>query len=268
MKCPSCHFEQPDNRLDCEACGLIFAKWKERHSSPPPAAESTTPSSTETPEESSLFVKGVSSLESGIPDRPADEPRSNDERPRLYEQIAALDFQRDREGNWIYFPWGVFGRGYRLRNPEAKNEIEIFLTRFCCAHSPLMAILGLAAGTLWIYNLEQPTEGVSFLVSYFVLAYLFLWIKTRQWTSQLPPSIHRMNQKQYYFLFLKIFNWRTLFDLEVLSLLFVLACLWFWLSEKWRWFLPAENMSILWMCFGFSSSLLMLFSFLYYFRKK
>jgi hypothetical protein len=273
MKCPSCNFEQADSRLDCECCGLIFAKWKERHLPPaipdPLPADSAEKAPPDSPdlENSPLFAE-ESSLESGIPDRPIGEPVSNDERPRLYEQIAALDLQQDREGNWIYFPWGVFGRGYRLKNPEIKNEIEGFLTRFCCVHSPMMAILGLAAGTLWIYNVEQPTEGISFLASYFVLAYLFLWIKIRQWTSKLPPSLNRLNQKQYYFLFFKIFNWRTLFDLEVISLLLVLSCLWIWLSEKWRWFLPADNVSILWMCLGFSSLLLVLFSFLYYFRKK
>ena len=77
-----------------------------------------------------------------------------------------------------------------------------------------------------------------------------------------------MNQKQYYFLFLKIFYWKTLLDLEVISLILVLSGLWLLLSEKWRWFIPADNVSILWMCFGFSSLLLVLFSFLYYFRKK
>src|SRR5579863_7381759 len=110
MQCPSCHFEQPDTRLDCECCGLIFAKWRERH--PPPEAETTvappqdgdlaqapspetaTPD-TLPPEESNLFVGAASTTESGIPDRPADEHLSNEERPRLYEQIAALDFQRD-----------------------------------------------------------------------------------------------------------------------------------------------------------------------------
>ena len=284
MKCPSCNFEQLDSRLDCERCGLIFAKWRERH--PPPAAETpkspqaetgvplgistekTTPDSPG-PQDSPIFTEKSSSEESGIPDRPViEEPLPDGERPRLFEQIAALDLQRDMEGNWIYFPWGVFGKGYRLRNPLAQGEIEDFLTRFCCVHSPMMAILGLAAGTEWFYNAEQPFAGVSFLAAYFFLAYLFLWTKTRQWTSKLTPSLNPMNQKQYYFLFLKIFNWKTLFDLEVISLILVLSCLWFWLSEKWRWFLPADNVSILWMCLGFSGALLFLFSFLYYFRKK
>ena|GEM_PF-3846051 len=32
MKCPSCgYLQRAENRIDCEACGLIFAKWEARH---------------------------------------------------------------------------------------------------------------------------------------------------------------------------------------------------------------------------------------------
>jgi hypothetical protein len=30
MKCPSCAHAQPDESLECPACGVIFAKWKAR----------------------------------------------------------------------------------------------------------------------------------------------------------------------------------------------------------------------------------------------
>ncbi|HVZ79268.1 MAG TPA: carboxypeptidase-like regulatory domain-containing protein [bacterium] len=36
MQCPSCRFEQADGNETCEACGLIFAKWRERNAPPPP----------------------------------------------------------------------------------------------------------------------------------------------------------------------------------------------------------------------------------------
>ena len=206
MKCPSCNFEQVDSRSDCECCGLIFAKWRERH--PPPAEEpqkslhpeadipqpgfpDQAPSDLSSSEDAPLFTEKISSEESGIPDRPIIEELLPDgERPRLYEQIAALDLQRDMEGNWIYFPWGVFGRGYSLKNSVIQNEIEDFLTRFCCVHSPVMAILGLAAGTVWIYNAEQPYAGVSFLAAYFFLAYLFYGSRRDSGLRSLPfPKI-------------------------------------------------------------------------------
>jgi hypothetical protein len=50
MKCPTCGFEQADERLDCEACGLIFAKWRERHAVPQPMEAPPRPSPLKIPD--------------------------------------------------------------------------------------------------------------------------------------------------------------------------------------------------------------------------
>jgi hypothetical protein len=34
MKCPKCSFEQPAQNVECIHCGLIFEKYKRRHSAP------------------------------------------------------------------------------------------------------------------------------------------------------------------------------------------------------------------------------------------
>jgi hypothetical protein len=39
MKCPGCGFEQADGRIDCEMCGLVFEKWRQRHPAPSALAE-------------------------------------------------------------------------------------------------------------------------------------------------------------------------------------------------------------------------------------
>lgn len=42
MKCPSCAHAQPDESLECPACGVIFAKWKARtEGQAAPAAQSS-----------------------------------------------------------------------------------------------------------------------------------------------------------------------------------------------------------------------------------
>jgi hypothetical protein len=43
MKCPNCRFEQPDNSETCPACGLIFTKWRARHSPSPVVSENKPP---------------------------------------------------------------------------------------------------------------------------------------------------------------------------------------------------------------------------------
>src|SRR5579871_4221260 len=48
MQCPNCRLEQPDNAEACSGCGLIFAKWRERHpeaAAPPKAAPPPQPAS-------------------------------------------------------------------------------------------------------------------------------------------------------------------------------------------------------------------------------
>jgi hypothetical protein len=51
MKCPNCGFDQADDSIDCPACGLIFAKWRERHQQTSPAF--STPETVSTPEPAS-----------------------------------------------------------------------------------------------------------------------------------------------------------------------------------------------------------------------
>ena len=39
MKCPTCGFQKPETRLDCEYCGLVFSKWKAKQEAAQKAAE-------------------------------------------------------------------------------------------------------------------------------------------------------------------------------------------------------------------------------------
>lgn len=277
MKCPSCKFEQADDRLDCECCGLIFAKWKERHSPPSPTEEAPVPATEEVsqgnsplpdpPQATDFPPEDPLPSEASIPSRPPEEAPPEGKPRRLYGYIAALDFQKTLDGDWIYFPWGMFGRGYRLKSLELKNEIEQFLTLFCCVHSPMAALLGFSALLTWFCQRENPYEGLVFLTFYLLVAYLFLWIKTRQWTTQLTRSTNRMNSSYYYYFFFKALNLKSLLTLEVLFLITTLGCVWLWLTEKWRWLMDMEDFSVLWVALAISGILLGWFSYRNYFKK-
>ena len=43
MQCPNCRLEQPETSETCPACGLIFAKWRERHPEWNPKAAAPAP---------------------------------------------------------------------------------------------------------------------------------------------------------------------------------------------------------------------------------
>lgn len=305
MNCPSCGFKQADDRLDCECCGLIFAKWKEKHLPPPailpveeaPASalenpqntsgdspdqspsrtvvEASAPGNPETPsggtQEQSLplppepepFVP-----EAAIPDNPAQEPYIPGQGSSFYGKLASLDFQKTLDGEWIYFPWDFFGKGYRLNNPETKKPIERMVTRFCCVHSPMTAMLGLSAVLNFFYRLENRYVGLIFFAIYIPVAYLFLWLRARQLTRYLPVSEHYMNQKYYSSLFSGMFKLRLFIEPEILFLILTLSCLWLWLTEKWRWLFDADGIIYLWAVCVICGFMLAFISFLRYFRKK
>ncbi len=281
MKCPSCHFEQADDRTDCECCGLIFAKWFERHPppSPPPAPEGPPPEESAAPSadppvsapEPAMAAPAAQPVapepveeEACIPDHPPPEVLQEAGNRRLYGQIAGLDFQVTTEGNWVYFPWGIFGRGYKLDNPRLKEGMEVFLARFCCVHSPLTAFFSLLALLNWVQ--AKDYEGASILAFYLVVAYLFLWIRIRQWTSPMPRSQNRMNSRYYSLLYARIFRSKALFAPEVLLLLLVLGGVGLQWMDRWRWLLDIFNPFLFWGLLALSGLLLMGFSFRYYFR--
>jgi hypothetical protein len=205
--------------------------------------------------------------EGAIPDRPEEDSQAPGRKHRLYERLAALDFQKNTDGHWVYFPWGVWGRGYLVQKPGMQEEMEQFLARFSCVHSSLAAILGVTAFSIWFYHPQASYAGPVLLGFYLLLAYAFLWIRTSQWTSTLPPSVNRMNSNQYFFIFFKILKGRALLELEAISLYLTLACAWLLVSEEWKWLIDPGSLVFLWLFTALSGLMLVWFSFLNYFRR-
>ena len=191
----------------------------------------------------------------------------SDQPARFYQRLASLDFQKDQAGEWVYFPWDALGKGYRVKGEQMKEELEKFVARFNCVHSPLTAILLMVLYICWHY-LSQTQVGVALLGLYFPMAYLWLGWGVRNKTASLEKHIGKFNKREYASHFLKVFHWKVLLEPEVVVLFVFMAGLWLILSNKWVWYFAPEDVYIVWTWVILSGCAFIFFSFWNYFRQR
>jgi len=256
MKCPSCQFEQSDERPDCECCGLIFSKWKQRHEPPPPEVEPMG-GGPESPAENREEVPA-------LPLAAGSFPLAGE---RFYHRLASVEFQRDPSAGLVYYPWGGFGRGYQGMDQETGNRIHRFETHFSCVHCPALVLLWMVALLLWLYSPSADFRGCVVFAAYLLASYGWFGWRSRQWTSGLTPCRRPYDQKQYAKSFARVFYWKAWVSPEVLSLFMLSAGLWLWLSSRFPFYF-SHGFLVQWVWLLLSSSVLVGSSYFYYFKRQ
>lgn len=66
----------------------------------------------------------------------------------FFRRLTDSSFKVDAAGRSIFYPWGIFGRGYVLPNKEYEEKIRSFLTK-CYAFSLIVIIVIGAFLGLW-----------------------------------------------------------------------------------------------------------------------
>jgi hypothetical protein len=262
MKCPKCGFQQPDSRIDCEYCGLVFAKWKAKQESAQKAAEAKP---LETPMPSAKSDK--EHINQPIPDKEEGPVGPFPNPQRIFELLGSLYLQRNSGGVWLYFPWGVFGRGYAVEDPEVLGRIQRLETIFSLFQSSLLSSLGLAAYSVHVYQLEGSNPWFWILILVLGLAYGLFARQSGRLTADLPLTRRRFNDKQYLRRFFSCFTPSSLLSLEAASLLLALAGIWAASSNN-LFLMVGESAGFLgWLWIGFSLAGFILASYLFYFQK-
>lgn len=63
-----------------------------------------------------------------------------------FEGITASSFKKDEDGNTVFYPWGVLGRGRVLTDESTEKQIRNFLFRFYKASFVLIAASAVSVG--------------------------------------------------------------------------------------------------------------------------
>ncbi len=66
-----------------------------------------------------------------------------------FDGLAASSFKKDSSGKTLYYPFGIFGRGYVIPNDKKEKSIRSSLKRFYVIALPILIGTGILFG--WLY---------------------------------------------------------------------------------------------------------------------
>jgi hypothetical protein len=128
-----------------------------------------------------------------------------------FDGLASAIIKKDKDGNAVYYPWGVLGKGYVLPDAERETEIKNMVILF------YQCIIGLFFIHIFILK--------SILILLLLTVGLVIWllVKSNQLTKDCPKSDEKLTLKEGYTNSAKAHNKTVLWLLLVVALLFTLS---------------------------------------------
>lgn len=65
------------------------------------------------------------------------------------ERVSGLPFTEDKEGNALFYPWGIWGSGYIVTSHEAKNNIRKIIKQDCLT---AVAVFNIGNNFAWVVD--------------------------------------------------------------------------------------------------------------------
>ena len=97
-----------------------------------------------------------------------------------FDNLAASSFKSDSDGKTVFFPWGIVGRGYILKNPEQEKELKRFIKIYHIISLVLVLFIG-------------PFLQLWLLCFSIVPVAIIIWLlKTKTIISDLPVSNEKL----------------------------------------------------------------------------
>src|SRR5438552_8459156 len=91
-----------------------------------------------------------------------------------FDALAGGSFKQI-DGRWVFYPWGVVGRGYVIPTEQRYVEIRSWVKRSLQLWLPLVVVMGILVG--WLYSFA--------LLPVFSLWY---WSRVRRLAQELEPA--------------------------------------------------------------------------------
>ncbi len=120
---------------------------------------------------------------------------------------------KDKNGNTVFFPWGILGRGRILPDEPTETRVRGFVRRYYLVTLPMIISVGVILGWAWSFLLV-PVFGAWF------------YLGTKSLVSECPYSEDKLTLKESYANLAAGHNKFTLWLLFICSVLFVAAGIW------------------------------------------
>lgn len=125
-----------------------------------------------------------------------------------FEGLADASFKQDSNGNTVFYPWGVLGKGRILPDESTKTKLRKFIIFYYQVSLPLIIILAVVR-LWWLALLVAP------------VFFLWFFFQSKKITKDCEISSEKLSVKESYRNSAKSHNKIVLWLLLLTSLLFV-----------------------------------------------
>lgn len=131
-----------------------------------------------------------------------------------FDGLTEASFKKNNEGQTLYYPWGVLGRGYLVTDIEKENQLRKFTKMNYVIILPIVVITQILFGII---------PNLVILPIYMIVFVVLL----KKFTAGLPTVTEKLKVGEAYRNSASRHNLFTLIILEIAALLFALAGLLF-----------------------------------------
>lgn len=127
-----------------------------------------------------------------------------------FEGLADASFKEDSNGNTVFYPWGIFGKGRILPDEDTKTKLRKFIILYYQASLPLIILVAIFR-LWWLALIAAPALLIWFL------------LQSKKLTKHCEISSEKLTVKESYRNSARSHNKIMLWCMLITSLLFVLA---------------------------------------------
>src|SRR5215212_2964270 len=136
-----------------------------------------------------------------------------------FEGLVAGSFKTAADGQRLFYPWGVFDKGYVLPDAQTEQRMRRLLKMYHQVWLPLVIVVSIIASSYSFYYALT-------LIPVFLLIYGIYGVGVRSLTRGLPSSSERLRATESWANSAKSYSSVILWFMFIVSALFVISDIW------------------------------------------